>query len=281
MKHILVPVDFSENAYRVLIYATKLFAKNPCTIHILHSIEVETSRLTSRIDIGRSEQVMDLLYDEADARCEAVKERLIKDTEGSGHSFDVISTAMSLPRAMNRICVQREVDLIIMGTKGKTGAKEVILGSNTIQVINKIKNIPVLVIPPETEFEPIERIAFATSFKKAYRVTDLDELIYLARLQDSEIKIVHVHEDDKISDVQRENLDQLIKHLTGVECNVEWIAGNVEKIRAITDYVEERNIDLLAIIYYKYNFIVQLFRESVVKSIGRHPTTPYLVIPAS
>ncbi len=281
MKHILIPTDFSENAYKALIYATKLFKKNPCTIHILHSIEVAASRLTSRVDIGRSEQVMDVLYDQADAECEEFRARLIKDTEGCGHTFDIITTAMSLPRAMNRICVQRKVDLVIMGTKGQTGAKEVILGSNTVNVIKKIKKIPVLVIPLQAEFRPIAKIAFATSFKRSYPPTDLDELIYLARLHNSVVKILHVREDKRISDIQRKHLDNLLGHFEGLECNVDWIDGDKEKTRAITDYLQNENIDLLAIIFYKYNFVVQLFRESVVKKIGRHPSSPYLVIPAS
>ena len=281
MKHILVPTDFSENAYKALIYATELFRKDPCTIHILHSIEVEASRLTSRVDIGKSEQVMDVLYDRADSECEEVRARLIKDTEGCGHTIDVITTAMSLPRAMNRICTQRKVDLVIMGTKGQTGAKEVILGSNTVNVIKKIKQIPVLVIPIRAEFEPIKKIAFATSFKRSYPPKDLDELIYLAGLHNSEVKILHIRNKEQITDIQRTNLDALVARFEGLECEVDWVDSDLEKTKAITDYLEDRNIDLLAIIYYKYNFIVQLFRESVVKKIGRHPSTPYLVIPAS
>ena len=281
MKHILVPTDFSENAYKALIYATKLFEKNPCTIHILHSIEAQSSLLTSRVDIGRSEQIMDELYDEADKNCEAVKSRLIADTAGGGHTFDVISTAMSLPRAMNRIGAQRNVDLVVMGTKGKTGAKEVILGSNTVNSLKRIKKIPVLVIPFDTEFEPISLMAFATSFKNRYNPTDLNVLIYLANLHDADVKILHIHEDRLITDAQRQHLDELLVLLEGVRCNVDWIEGETEKTRAIANYIDDKNIDLLAIIYYKHNFIVQLFRESVVKKIGRHPTAPYLVIPAS
>jgi nucleotide-binding universal stress UspA family protein len=223
---------------------------------------------------------MDALYDEADKNCEAVKTRLIADTKGCGHTFDVISTAMSLPRAMNRICAQRDVDLVVMGTKGQTGAKEVILGSNTVNALKKIKKIPVLVILIDTEFEPISKIAFATSFRKSFKPTDLDELIYLAKLHNTDVKILHIHEDKSITDSQRQNLDELLKLMEGVHCDVDWIEADTEKTRAIADYTDEKNIDLLAIIYYKHNFIVQLFRESVVKKIGRHPKTPYLVIPA-
>jgi hypothetical protein len=90
-----------------------------------------------------------------------------------------------------------------------------------------------------------------------------------------------VRSDEQITDIQRTNLDALLGNFEGLECDVDWINSDFEKTRAITDYLQNKNIDLLAIIYYKYNFIVQLFRESVVKKIGRHPSTPYLVIPAS
>lgn len=281
MKHILVPTDFSENAYQALIYATRLFENNPCTIHILHSMEVQASRLTSRVDAGRSEQVFDDLYDEADRKCEEVKARLIEDTPGCGHTFDVISTAMSLTRALNRICAQREVDLVVMSTKGQTGAKEVIMGSNAVKVIKKIRKIPVLIIPPNTTFEPIKRIVFPTAFDRPYDPADLDELLFLAKLHDSEIKIIHIREDNSTNDNQRMNLDSLMQMMADVTCDVEWLELGDSLTATINRYVAEQNGDLLAIIYYKHNFIVQLFRESVVKKIGRSPATPYLVIPAS
>ena len=281
MKHILVPTDFSENAYKALIYATRLFEKNPCTIHILHSIEVQSSRLTSRVDIGRSEQIFDTLYDEADQKCEAVKARLIEDTKGCGHTFDVISTAMSLPRAMNRICAQRDVDLVVMGTKGQTGAQEVILGSNTTNVIQRIKRIPVLVIPPDAVFEPIRRIAMPTSFEKDYSSSNLKELLFLANLHNSEVKVLHIRDKEIITDSQRKNLDTLMQFMSDVTCNIEWVESQNGLTSTINNFVDEQEVDMLAIIYYKHNFVVQLFRESVVKKIGRNPTTPYLVIPAS
>lgn len=281
MKHILIPTDFSENAYRALIYATRLFEKNPCTIHILHSIEAQASYLTSRVDIGRSEQVMDDLYDEADRKCEEVRQRLISDTAGCGHTFDIISTAMSLPRAMNRICVQRNVDLVIMGTKGQTGAKEVLLGSNTVNVIKKIKEIPVLVIPLKAEFAPLSKIAFATSFQHKYDSSDLDELIFLAQLYNSDVKVLYVREGDAMSDEQRQNMDVLLKYFSDINCEVVWLEGGTEKTKAIVDYLGTEQVEMLSLIYYKHNIIKRLFRESVVKKIGRHPSTPYLVIPAA
>lgn len=281
MKHILVPTDFSENAYKALIYATKLFEKNPCTIHILHSIEAQASKLTSRVDIGKSEKVMDNLYDEADKKCEEVRQQLIKDTAGGLHKFDIISTAMSLPRAMNRICVQRDVDLVIMGTKGQTGAKEVFLGSNTENVIKRIKKIPVLAIPLQAEFSPLSKIAFATSFQRSFSPSNLNELIFLARLHKSNVEVLYVREGESLSSEQRENMDILLKHLSDIQVKVVWLEDESEKTKAIVDYIEREQVDMLSLIYYKHNIIKRLFRESVVKKIGRNPATPYLVIPAS
>jgi len=281
MKHILVPTDFSENAYRALIYATKLFQKNPCTIHILHSFEAQASKLTSRVDIGKSEKVMDNLYDEADKKCEEVRQRLIKDTAGCGHKFDVISTAMSLPRAMNRICAQRNVDLVIMGTKGQTGAKEVILGSNTENVIKRIKKIPVLAIPLQAEFSPLSKVAFATSFRQSFNPSNLNELIFLVKLHKSNVEVLYVQEGDSLSPDQRQNMEILLNHLSDIDVEVVWLEDETEKTKAIVDYIEREQVDMLSLIYYKHNIIKRLFRESVVKKIGRHPATPYLVIPAA
>ncbi len=281
MRHIIVATDFSENAYNALVYASKAFEKDPSVILILHSFDFQASRLTSRIDIGRSEEVFDELYDKADRRCEEVKDRLINEGHGYGHTFDIVSTAMSLPRALNWLSSREDTDLVVMGTKGLTGAKEVILGSTAIQVIRKIWTTPVLIVPPETDFGGIKTIAFPSSFEHGYKPGNLEAISYLAELFGAEIKILHVQEDEKISDEQRENLDQLMKLFGNIPSNVEWLETGDGVTSAINDYIDEQQADILAMIFYKHNFIVQLFRESVVKKIGRDPIIPYLVIPAN
>jgi hypothetical protein len=56
------------------------------------------------------------------------------------------------------------VDLVIMGTKGATGAREILFGSNAVHVI-KNSNCPVLVIPPTTAIRSRPKSCFPPIMK--------------------------------------------------------------------------------------------------------------------
>ena len=131
MKTILIPTDFSENAYNALRYAVQLFAAEECQFLLVHSFENQVSNLTSRVDIGKTEALVEELYANSDAQCEAVKDKIEGEFKNEQHQFQSISTSLRLSRAINKLIVKEQVDFVFMGSKGSTGASDVLLGSNT------------------------------------------------------------------------------------------------------------------------------------------------------
>ena len=69
-----------------------------------------------------------------------------------------------------------------MGTKGASGEKDILLGSNTIQVIRKVKGSPLLVIPRDFKFRPPKNFVFPTDFKHSYKKEVLKAVKKLASL---------------------------------------------------------------------------------------------------
>ncbi|GAL60897.1 putative universal stress protein UspA [Algibacter lectus] len=59
--------------------------------------------------------------------------------------------------AINQAVVSRNIDFVVMGTNGVTGAKEILLGSNTINVIRKV-DCKILAIPEGYRFTPIKEL---------------------------------------------------------------------------------------------------------------------------
>ena len=96
MKKILISTDFSNNAYAALFYTVKLFSEEDVQFYLLHSFADSVSALTSRVDIGKSEKLMDKLYDEADKDGKQLIHRINRDCDNKSHNFEFISTSMSL-----------------------------------------------------------------------------------------------------------------------------------------------------------------------------------------
>jgi len=95
MKTILAPTDFSNNAYSALHYATQLLKDEECEFIIMHSFEDQVTNLTSRIDIGKTESIVDELYQTSENKCEEVKHRIIRDTNNEKHRFRIVSTSLT------------------------------------------------------------------------------------------------------------------------------------------------------------------------------------------
>ncbi len=281
IKNVLIPTDFSVNAYNALLYATRLFQNESMHFYVLNSFEEEVTRSTSRVDIGKTDDLVDELVKKTNDELTSLKHSIVRDTEGFDHTFEMISSSRELSKVINQVIDNRSIDLVVMGTKGRTGAIEVLLGSTTVNVIKKIKNAPLLVIPEDVTFVPPKNIGFATGFKHEYSDFELDSIVNIAKLYGSKVDVLHVKEEERISVAQRANWIVLKNKMHDLETDTHWVAKGPSKTEVLTDFVFHQGIDLVAMIYYKHSFIKSLFRESIIKKIGMHPGLPFLMVPSS
>ena len=279
MKKILIPTDFSNNAYAALFYTVKLFSDEDVQFYLLHSFADSVSALTSRVDIGKSEKLMDELYDEADKDGKQLIHRINRDSDNKSHNFEFISTSMSLVRGTNKLIIKYSIDLVVMGTKGRTAAEDVLMGSNTIQVIKKIKNAPLLVVPQEMDYTIPSEIAFATDYNEEFPTLGITPMLALAKIYQSTIHLVHVGEKTTMDNQQQQHLKLIKKALTDCKIKTHWISKEGSIANTIDSFVIDEGIDLLVMVYHRYNAIARIFREAVVKKIGKTTSIPYMVIP--
>ncbi|MDT0556158.1 universal stress protein [Patiriisocius hiemis] len=280
MQTILIPTDFSKNAYCALHYATQLFSNETCEFIILHSFENQVSNLSSRVDIGKTEAIVNELYNTYEKKCDGVKHAIIRDNPNNKHTYKTIATSLSLARAINRLVLKENVDFVVMGSKGATGAASVFIGSNTLRMIKKIKKTPLLIIPQELNFTPIKKIAFTTGFKRDYTAEELHPLVTIGESQNAIVKVVHIREKEKMIENQRAHLHQLLDLLKPLKPKLHWLHDTTDKYYTVTSYLNKENVELLAMVYYKHNFFISLFREAVVKNIAEYSPVPFLILPS-
>jgi nucleotide-binding universal stress UspA family protein len=215
-----------------------------------------------------------------DAMKELLALKALAETSNSNanHDFDIILSTGDLNKAIKDAIKKHKINLIIMATKGVTGAQEFFFGSNTVRVISDI-NCPVLIVPEDYDFIEPKQIAFPTDYNRFYDTKEIKILRQLADLFDSKIRIVHIYANEKLSEIQNYNLIMLQKHLKINDYSLHWMPRYTKKVEEINDFIEELDIDLLVMVYYKHSLIEKLFREPVVKKISYQPIVPFLVIP--
>jgi nucleotide-binding universal stress UspA family protein len=275
-RSILIPTDFSDNAWNAVVYALKLYANEDCNFYFLHAWTLSNANTRTYI----TTHFVDNLEDDSIKELNTIKTMAEAANPSANHSFNVVFSKDKLQKAIEDNVKAHNIDMIIMGTKGATKAKEILLGSNTVNIIKKIKTCPVLVVPDEFEFVEPKQIAFPTDFSRFFG-EELQPIKRLAKLYNSQIRIVHITKKNKLSKKQDYNLSMLNVNFEEHAHSFHWMPNYADKTQEINDFIEELDINMLVMINYKHSFIENILNEPVVSKIGFSPTVPFLAIPCS
>lgn len=274
-KNILLPTDFSDNSWSAVVYALKLYANTYCTFYFLNS--------TFILDTGSRTYITSTYVDEQRKVAERKLIELKVQTEianaNSNHSFETILSEKELKKAVKKAVEDYTIDMIVMGTKGTTNAIDYFMGSNTIHVLQKIKNCSVLIVPDEYEYINPEQITFPTDYNRFYDEKELKPLKDVADLFNSKIRVLHINVEKKLTEVQAYNMTALGDYLANYEHSFHWLPDYTTKSKAIATFIEDLGIDMLAMVNYKHGLFESILNEPVIKKLAFHPTVPILVIP--
>ncbi|MCW5517198.1 universal stress protein [Muriicola sp. Z0-33] len=279
MKNILLPTDFSENAWNAIEYALKLFKDDECTFHLLNTYTpaIVHSRFMAINTEGR------LLEDACHSASVSGLENLLIKLQGGHHNpkhyFNTISSFNLLTEEIKEAIEVRNIDMIITGTKGASGLKEIFLGSNTVRIIKSNLPCPVLVVPENFKFERPREIALVTDFMRNFDASIIEPLKQTAIQLEARVRIMRINETEELSKYQKSNLSTLEDYLSEIPTSVHWMPYFASKAHVIQSFIEELGIDLLAMVYHRHGFLGELTREPVIKNLAFHSKIPLLVIP--
>jgi nucleotide-binding universal stress UspA family protein len=277
MKKILLPTDFSNNAWNAIVYAVHYFKNEKCLFYILHTYTPTFYRVDYMMGGPVNSAIPDKGVETAQAGLEKTLRDLRKHYPNENHRFKTVSSFNILTDEINEVVGREGMDIIAMGTQGATGAKEIFLGTNTVHVIKK-SGIPVLAIPNGYDFNEINAIVFPTDYSTPYDPKSLSFLAEMSKSQKAKLIVLNVKEDFVLSEKQNTHKKALGVFLEAMDHSFEQVKGE-SMPNAIHEYVEKHRIGLLAIMNRRHTFLHRLINKSTVDSIGYHSRIPFLVIP--
>lgn len=145
LRRLLVPVDYSEHAERVLAHAGELAASLGAEVHALHVWECmpnAPSTLTVQTPEG-PRKLGDLVRETAERD---MIEFLAKVNVPAGVTLTHSLASGEPTKALLEAAARPDVDMIVMGTHGRTGLKHAVLGSVAEKLV-RLSPKPVLVVP--------------------------------------------------------------------------------------------------------------------------------------
>ena len=274
MKHILIPLDFSDNSWAGLVYAVKLYKDDLCTFHLLHT-EVLDPETLSTLNEVYIENIMKLGNDQLNQ----FKEQIESSDPNANHEFKTIIKFQPLTNAIEEITKKISVDLVIMSTKGINSMLNSLFGTNSVNVVKTHLSCPVMILPEDYDYNPIKQIAFSTDLNRFYTTEELTILNDLAYDNNAVLRIMHIETNKPLSSIQDYNLSVLKSSLQGFKTHYHSVPNFDKKTEVINTFIKDLDIDLLVMVNYKHSIFEKILNEPVINKIGFNPQIPFLVIP--
>ena len=281
MQKILVPTDFSATAMKAVTYAAEIAQKTGATIFLLHVIEPITDSIRQPFPLQDrlQEEITNNRLGELNTLQKTVAE-----------IYPGVKIETELAKGTVTTCVHdfaegQQVDLIIMGTTGASGIKEIFMGSVAAGTIGRAK-IPVLTVPVGYAMEEPDGILFTTNKFEENREL-LSPIVELANLYAATIHVaVFVDTDDVKAADYILNTRQLLHYLEvlnkmfpGTKFKGELLEGS-DFETTVDKYDAKNEVDIIAMITYPKSFWEKIMRKSMTKKMAFHSTIPLLAIPA-
>ncbi len=276
MRKILIPTDFSDNSFNAIKYATELFKHGLCEIYLLNAYSDEVYEAKTRLENVAFDDLKEEIRHKAEEFLEDLKKRVFELSPNPKHTIHTKAEFGLLVDSVNDWVDKENIDVVVMGTKGKTADKNITFGSNTLQVIKYVK-CPVLAIPAVYNDVHPKQILFPTDFMLPYKRRELKLLATISKNFASKIDFLHVSKFPTLSLRQQDNKTFLEAALT--ENQIQFIQKNqVDITKAINTYVIENPIDMLVMINTRHSYLENILYQSTIEKIGLQIDIPFLVL---
>lgn len=270
MKKILVPVDFSDASRNATDYAAAFAKVFNAEIVLLYALFIPNpvGDFPGYIPLSLKD-----MQGEHEALLQGEIERLAEKTAVRTDGYVRMGTATVVIKDM---VDELKPDLIIMGMKG-AGKAGGVFGSTVTSSIRKIA-CPILVIPENEKYSPVNSICFAADFGKWPSLNSYKTLAQIIDQFKAVLKIVHVAKDsehmsaEKISGkIKGDLLFEKINHQFHTVLN-----ENVEK--GLHDFITENPVDMLVMVAHQHNLFERLFGTVHTKSMTYQANKPLLIL---
>jgi nucleotide-binding universal stress UspA family protein len=269
MQTILVPTDFSALSKVAVMYAARLAVQLKAKIFLVSVVNVNTTSQTLMKWQKLEEEMLEIAQQDADKLIDEIRTQVggelnIRYQSVKGFPIELV---------LERFIGEHKIDLIVMGTKGVTGLKKTLLGSNATAVIDH-SSIPVVAVPGDAKFNNVKRIIYATDLESVHE--EIQTIAVYARKLGAEISILHVLPTDSTKTIDTKEITKQLIAETKYKAISFDVMHNDDISEAVEEFFQAQHGDMLAMFTHKLHFFEKLFGRSVTQQMAFHAEVPLL-----
>lgn len=277
-RKILLPTDFSKNSIKAINYARELYKNDFCDFYLLNVFSTTGNAIKSIISMEPGSSAFETAKLNSENGLAMVIDMItMSDNYNSKHHFEVISTLNSIIEAIKIVVDLKDIEMIVMGTKGEGNSKTTSFGSTAVYVMEKVRNCPVIVVPENAELALPKEIVFPTDYKIPFKRRELIYLTDIAKNCDATLIVLHILEQDELDKQQLQNKKLLEEIFKGTNYKFHNLT-HTSVMTAVNIFVESRNSDMVAFINQKHTFFSSFLSNPMVKKITFQLNVPILAM---
>jgi nucleotide-binding universal stress UspA family protein len=271
MKRILVPVDFSQEA-RCAAKMAAIIAKNTKSdIYLLHMLDLPESIIDMADGSDNSSPASILFMEKVHERFDELKNESFFD------GIKVIET-VQFQKTFDGVIEESEklnADLIVMGSSGATGLKEIIVGSNTEKVVRHSK-VPVLVVKRGTQDFSINDIVFASDFSEESK-NKFQDVIDFANVFKANLHLLYINTSHRFNTTKylKNKIDDFINDFNFKKFTT-TIYNDISIEKGILNYANDINADIIALNTHGRSGLSKFFNGSIGQELANHAIKPVI-----
>lgn len=285
MKKLLVLTDYSTYADRALKYAIQMAKTIKADIHVCHAITVPELSQQADLVVWPLE-TYENIKKESDEKLKSYVDSLGSDKELAHPYLPQISYSTEVgmvKQVVDLMIASQKIDLVVMGMAGAGNLNRFFLGSNSRNIIEKTK-VPVLLIPRDTAYSPLEKLGFASDLHKS-DINSIHQLTELFYFYNPMILLVHIHKEETADNqITNEKVNAFLKLVT---CKINYAKiyyrhideDDIEKgLKWLGTHTQ---IDMLVMVHRELSLYKRIINGSYTQKIAKTTTLPLLVMPVN
>ena len=277
MRKILIPTDFSDNALNAVKYALNLFKYEVSEFFIMHAYQDDIYADESLITKTNLESVTDRVSENSAEELKVIIKMINATSINPKHTYHIISANNLLLDEADNIVNEHNIDIIVMGTRGKTNDKKITFGSHTLQVLKYVQ-CPVLAIPANYKYTPPKHILFPTNYLIPYKRRELKLLCEMVSPYKAIIDVLYISRSEKLSMRQKDNQIFIKEELYKNRINFK-VTKSKHIINSIYTYIKEKKTDILVMVNTRHSFLENiLFQSTAIDELSLHLDIPFLAL---
>ena len=271
MKRILVPIDFSVQAERAIEAAAQIANYIGAHIYLLHMVDLPANE-TDMDDHGDASGPAKMLFlRKIHEKFEEMMNSKILDGLTVHEEIRFHKTFSGIIDYSKEL----KIDLIVMGSQGATGIKEMFIGSNTEKVVRH-SDVPVLVVKKGMKKTGLTKFVFASNFSDEIKPA-FGRFLEFASLFGANVHLLFVNTIHNFESTKKtsKRLREFVEGFDMPEYTLN-IFNDTTIEQGILNFSKDLDADLIALNTHQRSGLSSMFNESISEDLVNHALKPVI-----